>query len=345
MNEQEDTVKRSALLGRMLKIGIPILISAALVIWILHTIEDPKDVWEKMKQAALWPLLAVIPVSMASHVIRAWRWRRFIGRPVSGFYAFTSVMIGYAVNDVLPRVGEVARVVNMNRLTKVPIARLLSTLLAERLLDVIALVVCLGISFLIQGEEISEKFPALAQAGPIALVAAAGGLLGLFLVAYYADLLTRLMGKGARRIHEKAGAKVEELIRQGADGLQFLRKPSNLIPVFLETSGIWVLYWASFLLGLAAFGILDRIGYSGGTVAFSITCSGVLVPTMGAIGAYHEIGRECLIKLFSTDPALALASITVIHAVLFYVVGGLFGVLAWGLQAWVKGRTQAKEEG
>ena len=45
--------------------------------------------------------------------------------------------------DVLPRVGEVARVVNMNRMTKVPVARLVTTLIAERFLDVIALVLFL----------------------------------------------------------------------------------------------------------------------------------------------------------------------------------------------------------
>jgi len=34
-------------------------------------------------------------------------------------------------------------------------------------------------------------------------------------------------------------------------------------------------------------------------------------------------------------PALAVACITVIHAILFYLVGGVFGALSWGLQAWV----------
>ncbi len=324
-----------------LKILIPVGISAGLVAWVLYSIEDPAAVWEHMGQVAWLPLLAIIPVSLFSHVLRAWRWRRFIGQPVSLTYSFTSVMIGYAVNTVLPRGGEVARVINMNRLTRVPIARLVTTLLAERLLDVIALVGCLGLAFLIEGELIASQFPKLSAAGPLALLFAVVGLGGLFAVALFPGPMARVFGKFTGLMHRRLGAKIELMIQQGAEGLAFLKRPSQALPALIETILIWWLYWVVFVLGLHACGLLAATGYDGGTVCFSIASAGVLIPTMGAIGSYHEFGRQALEQLYQVDEEQAVAAITIIHAVIFLFVGGVCGALSWGLQGWAQRREVA----
>jgi len=334
--------KKSSTLSRILKTTIPIVISVSLVAWIYYSIEDPKDVWKKMLEVSLLPLAAMIPVSILSHLIRAWRWRRFIGEPVSVFYAITSIMIGYAVNDVLPRAGEVVRIVNMNRLTKVPVAKLLSSLLAERLLDVIVLLACLGASLMIEGELIAQHFPRMADLGPLLMVCAGAGLAGLFAVAYYSDFLCTFIGNLARRMSKKAGGKIETLIRQGAEGLVFLKNPRLILPVLIETLAIWTLYWICFILGLMAFGILTPIGYEGGFVSFSVTTVGVSVPAIGAIGTYHELGRQALSNIYTIDESLAIACITVTHFILFYILGGLGGIAAWGLQFLKFKKSEAK---
>lgn len=319
-------------LKKLLKIGLPVAISAVLVYWVFRQIENPEKVWEYMGRASIMPFLILVPISLFSHWLRAWRWRRFIGEKVSVFYGFTSVMIGYAVNDVLPRVGEVARVVNMNRMTKVPVARLVTTLIAERFLDVLALVLFLGLSILIEGQRLAEQFPKVSQAGLIALALSLVGLAMLYALAFASGPIRRLFGKMARPIHPKLAEKGELWIEQGAEGLAFLKNPRQAFFVFIETAAIWILYLVCFLLGLMAFGVLESIGLKGGTVVFSITSSGVLVPAVGAIGPYHQFGLKALTDLFAMDPAEALAVITVTHAVIFYFVGGVCGALAWILQ-------------
>lgn len=327
--------ERRPLLAQLLKTGVAFCISGAFLYWIIgYQIREPGQVWAHITSASLPPLLCLLPVAFLSHLLRAWRWRRFIGQPVSLFYSFTSVMIGYAVNDVLPRVGELARAVNMNRITGVSLARLLASLVAERILDVLGLVALLGLSVLIDGGRIAARFPDLARAGPIALLVSLVGLAALTAIAFASEFLVRLSGSLTRRIDPRLGARVEDLVRQGALGLAFLKRPSQALPILFETTGIWVLYFATFLLGLAAFDLLDAIGTSGGLVAFTACTTGVLVPAVGSIGPYHEFGRVALTDLYRVDPDLALACITVLHAMLFYVVGGLGGVLAWGAQLW-----------
>ena len=330
-------------LGGLLKGGLAFVVTGGFVYWILaYQVKDPARIAGFIRNAAVLPLLVILPLSFVSHLLRAWRWRRFIGRPVPLFYAFTSVMIGYAVNDVLPRVGEVVRVVNMNRITRVPLAHLVTTLVAERVLDVLALVVLLGLSLLLEGGRIAAQFPELARAGPVALAGALGGLVLLFAVAFASEPLCRASGALARRLHPRLGDRVEGVIRQGAEGLAFLRKPSQALPVLIETTGIWALYLLAFLLGLSSFGLLEEIGLRGGTVAFSVSTAGVLVPAVGAIGPYHEFGKTALTQLYHVDSDRALAFVTVIHAVLFYVVGGLGGVAAWGAQVWKRRREEVE---
>jgi hypothetical protein len=247
-------------------------------------------------------------------------------------------MIGYAVNDVLPRFGELARVVNMNRITRVPVAKLLTTLVAERILDVVVLVLLLGLSFWIEGDVIAEKIPWLAQAGYVAMLLAGAGLAGIVAVAFASEFLCRFTGNLVRRFHERTGEVVEKLIRQGAEGLAFCRRPGRALLILVETLGIWILYLGTFILGLAAFGILDGIGYEGGTVSFSVATVGILVPSVGGIGSYHAAGKEVLDTLYAVEPDLALAFMIVIHAICLYLVGGLGGILAWVAQLWIRGK-------
>ena len=105
--------------------------------------------------------------------------------------------------------------------------------------------------------------------------------------------------------------------------------------VTVETGAIWFCYWASFILGLHAFGLSQGLTYTQITVAFAITSLSVLVPTIGGIGAYHAFGKESLVQLCGVAVAPAVACIAVVHLLVFYVVGGLFGAMAWGMQVWV----------
>jgi hypothetical protein len=317
---------------------IPVVVSAALVIWIVAQIDNPKEVLRSIADASLLPLAAMVPVSFLSHWVRAIRWRRFIGSPVSRFYSFSSVMIGYAVNLVIPRGGEVARVVNMWKTTDVAAPLLIATLLAERVLDVLILLVFLGFSLMIEGDRIAEHLPAAAGAGPGVLAMAALGVGLVLTMAFAGEPLAAWTERLAGRIHPRLGSALGRMVREGAQGLAIVRRPRDAIIALFETAVIWFLYWLALMLGLAGFHLLNDSGLTGGTVSFSITGLSVLVPSQGAIGVYHKLGRDCLDKLYGINRDTALACITVIHAILFIGVGGLGGAAVWLLQSVLRSR-------
>ncbi|MCP4606460.1 MAG: flippase-like domain-containing protein [Proteobacteria bacterium] len=313
----------------LLSFGFPVVVSVILVIWVIGDIEDPERVWSSIWGAALLPLLAVIPLDLASHFLRALRWRRFIGKHVSIYYSFSSLMIGYAVNGVIPRGGEIVRIVNMNRMTGIPIARLLATLIAERMIDLLTLLALIGLSIMVQGHYITEEFPVLAKTALIGLVVVGIGFIGLALLAFFPVALCGLISKAAGRISLKFSTRAEQFVMQGANGLAFLRSWRQIGAVFLETIGIWVLLWGAFFAGLVSFHLIGDIDLQGSAVTFSITSASVLVPSAGAIGAFHKLGLDSLVVLYQADAARSLAFITVLHLIAYYVVPVGGGILTW----------------
>ena len=76
-----------------------------------------------------------------------------------------------------------------------------------------------------------------------------------------------------------------------------------------------------------------EIGFGGGTVVFAITSFAVLVPSLGSLGPYHEIGTRALTGLYDVATETALGCVTVLHAIQFVLIGGILGLVVWLLQS------------
>ena len=144
-----------------LKIGIPLGLGVYLVWYFFDVLTD-----EQKEQISLsvtqanywWVALAVIP-AVLSHVSRAIRWKYTLeplGYKPDSINSFFTVMIGYLINLAVPRLGEVSRCGFMNRYDKIPLDKLIGTVIAERLADLIMLVLVITTVVLIQYDLISE---------------------------------------------------------------------------------------------------------------------------------------------------------------------------------------------
>lgn len=324
---------------RSLSISIPVAVSAGLVAWILYKIPDLDQVVRRISGALFEHplfLLAIVPVCLASHGFRASRWRRMLGGNLSLFYCFTSVMLGYSVNLVVPRGGEVARIVNMHRTTEAPVAHLVATVIAERIIDVVVLVAFLGLAILIDGPRIADAFPALFWLAPAVFAASALSLSIVIWMVYAPAGIARLSGGIAGRFGRAFGTRVEAFVAEGARGLASMKEPRQAGLAIFETLAIWILYWAAMILGLAAFDLFPGLGFGGGTVSFAITSCAVMVPSLGSLGPYHEIGLSALTGIYAVPVETALGCMTVLHAIQFILVGGFLGLLIWLLQPFVR---------
>lgn len=115
--------------------------------------------YETLLDANYWVVMPVVIMSVLSHVSRAVRWKILIeplGYKPSIKNTFYTVMCGYVANTFLPRVGEILKCSLLARYEKIPINKLLGTIVIERIFDLICYFILIVITFLIQLNYISD---------------------------------------------------------------------------------------------------------------------------------------------------------------------------------------------
>lgn len=135
------TMESSGQNRRQLWIGI--FVSAVSVALILFLI-DPAEIVDSLRQADFgligWSALAILAFMM----LRAIRWRYMLANEISWGQTFHIQNIGYMFNMVLPfRLGDVARAVLIGSVPPITLARGLSTMVVERILDMMFIVALL----------------------------------------------------------------------------------------------------------------------------------------------------------------------------------------------------------
>src|SRR4029078_8724997 len=115
--------------------------------------------WEDIKHAVArgrkWVIIPVILFLLIAHYSRAMRWKLLmepLGYKPSNFNVFAAVMIGYLVNSGVPRLGEVFKCTLLARYEKFKVDKLVGTILVERAVDLVCLIVVFILSIITQGD-------------------------------------------------------------------------------------------------------------------------------------------------------------------------------------------------
>ena len=154
------------------------LIALAAVVWWASHQEAPQ--LPHSTEAISWMIGAGVLYALAT-LVRAERWHRIlhltgVEAPRRDCYGLTTV--GYMGNNVLPaRAGEALRVVLLDQRTGAGKRKLLGTIVAERILDVIvlSLILVIAVYGVLEGDVLPTDSPLLiAGAGFAALALAAG---------------------------------------------------------------------------------------------------------------------------------------------------------------------------
>lgn len=257
-----------------------------LVIHIFNQLDNTQReaLFDSFRQANYFWIIISIVMGLSSHAIRGYRWKyqlEAMGYRSHTLNNFMAVMIGYIVNMVLPRVGEMSRAAAITKYEKVPFQKSFGSILSERALDMIVLLTIGVITIILQFELLEDfTYKLLAKlqsaAGSATLwIALALGVLLLF--AFY--LVVR------RFKHLSAFSKLTELIRGLLEGLKSIFSMKKRWEYLFATIAIWLLYLGMFWV---CFFALDATAHLSANAVFAGFVMGsfaiVLIP--GGIGAY-----------------------------------------------------------
>jgi uncharacterized protein (TIRG00374 family) len=317
-------------LRSILRVSLSILL-ALLFLYLAFRGSDFEKLKLSLQGANYFWALLLIPCLFISNIFRALRWRYLVNpikKNISFRNLFSSLMIGYMVNNALPRVGEIVRPYNLGRLEHISKSAVFGTVLVERILDLLSFLLCLAVIFYFYQDALVQAFPWLTGASIILSIVTVG-VFGLFaFLLGRRDLAFGWVRKFTKPFSPAIGRKVENLLHSFLDGFLIIKEPGQYLMIGIQTVVIWLWYALMMYIPFFAFRMAEDYSLNFGTaiVIMVISAIGFIIPVPGATGTYHWVTRECLVRLFGVNVEVALSYATVTHLLGFVSITlvGLF---------------------
>ena len=273
-------------------------------------------------------LITMAVIAVISHLLRAQRWRMLLepsGYDMNLKNSFLSLMVGYLVNLVIPRGGEVSRCYNLYKLDKTPVEISFGTVVVERIVDLLCLLGLLAIAFIVESDKLfafiktlpigtgdsSSRFTVLAVAGIVFLLLSV-------VVFWLVKRNKRLNAFFVRTWHGFKGGLLSI----------FKLKQKGLFVFYSLT--IWFLYFLMSYTVILAFPETSHLGVEAVLSLFAIGSIAMAAPLPGGTGSYHVLVPQGLVFLYNVPAPDAIAFTFIFHGwqTAIMIVGGAISLIA-----------------
>lgn len=353
---------------RLFQIGSFVL-AAGLLALALYGV-DLQEMAEAFLKADWRWLLPLVVLVLGSNLCRAWRWQILIDAlPTTPDFdslegedpttsntleaSFSSIMIGYMVNYVAPRMGEIARTTNLAARTDYRFSSLFGTVVSERIFDTAVLGAALLSAIVLLFDRLSvlrEQFfgPAWSTLTALPIGWLIGAAVALVLLTVGLVSYVRSLSPESSALARFWVDTVRPTLRSFKKGMMTLFRSPRRTAILVSTIAMWGGY---LLMAYIPFRMLDLaaphgIGLTDAWALMAIGALGLLVPTPGGIGSYHYITTEALVHLYNVPEASAVTYAVLTHAAqfIFYILTGGIALLYQGTELDTLYRTESPDD-
>jgi uncharacterized protein (TIRG00374 family) len=313
---------------RILRIAFPLLLGCAILWWMYREFDFSRvrDVlFDDMSWG--WMLLSLVPGALAM-ILRGLRWVQTL-EPLDEHprrsTCIHAIFLSYMTSLVVPRLGEVSRCGVLKRYDGVSFSKAIGTVVTERIVDSLLLLLITSLVFLTQipifmgffrrtGTNIGAWLNTFTPTGWFVTLSL------LLITLIFVWLLLRRFG---------VGGTLSKMISDVKDGMFSLRDVRNLPLFTVYTLGIWVCYFLHFYLTFFAFTATSHLSITAGLVAFIACTLAVVVPTPNGMGSFHFAVKTILV-LYGVETTMAESFVLIVHAfqTLLIPLLGIYSMLA-----------------
>lgn len=305
--------------GTLLKTVLPLALGVYLIWYFFDSMEpDVKTAFYKALREAnyFWIFLSLL-LSFLALLSRAYRWKYLLepmGYKTSFWNRYHAIMIGYIVNLTIPRAGEASRAAMLYRSDGIPFAKSFGTILAERVFDLIMLLLVALLALIIGAgdfwkikelvQEIGNDPESATKVQVIKWI-----VIGIFAVAFGVVVLIK-----------KIRQKVIGFIKGIFAGVLSVFKTKNPGAFIGHTLFIWIMYVVYFAICFFALDETSHVPAKGMLLAFLAGSLGITL-TNGGIGIFPLV-VGLVIEYYLTDQYGAQAK----------GIGYALGAIIWSSQ-------------
>ena len=266
----------------------------AFIFWLIYKDQDIDRIKPILKNDVnYWWIALSLFVGLLSHISRTLRWGLMIepiGHKPRFANTFLAVMVGYLMNLAFPRMGEISRCGVLARYEKISFTKLVGTVVAERLVDMISLLILLVIvifsqfgkmiDFLNRNPEIKENLNSIVESpyliiGVVILII----LFFVFRRAFKSTVVYK---------------KIMEIIQNFKEGFISIGYIKRKGWFFFHSVAIWAMYYIMLYVVFFAFDFTRELNPIAGLTTFVLASFGMVAPVQGGIGPWHFMAKEAL---------------------------------------------------
>jgi len=291
---------------RLLSIILPLLLGVFLVIYVYNQftpaeLESVKTSFRTADYIWVWISLAI---GLTGFWARAYRWKytlAHVGYTAPFTVKFSAVCITYVMNMLVPRSGEVSRAAVINKYAGVPFDKALGTIISERIVDLILLVLAIGTTVALQYGMVKAYLAEI----PFMKLLLYGTIAGIFFIGSILFFIYSKLG-WVQKIKVKVSGLVEGAI-------SVFTMP-NKWPFLLLSLYIWFSYVLMFYITIFALPETSTLDFGSVATAFVVGSIAITL-TNGGTGVFP----------------VAIAKILTVYNVSFEA-GTAFGWIVWTSQ-------------
>lgn len=320
----------------ILKIALPLLLGGAILYWMYRDF-DFQQIKHVLMEELNWTwMLLSFPFGILAQMFRGWRWHQTL-EPVDEHPRTTtsihSIFLSYAASLVIPRIGEFTRCGVLKRYDGVSFPKALGTVVTERAIDTLLVMVITGLTLLLQIRVFAHFFDETGTSidSIISKFSAAGWLVTLICLAAILLLGYFLLRKLS--IYNK----VKDTLHGIWQGIISLKGVRNKWLFAFYTLAIWGSYFLHYYLTFFCFDFTAHLGLMCALVTFIVGSIAVIVPTPNGAGPWHFAVKTMLI-LYGVADVQALYFVLIVHTIQTMLVI-LLGIYALIALAFTKKRT------
>ncbi|MFZ4813510.1 MAG: lysylphosphatidylglycerol synthase transmembrane domain-containing protein [Phototrophicaceae bacterium] len=300
---------------------------SAVFLWLAVRDIPLADIWQSLLQANPWWALAALVVGCLGIYTRGIRWRGLVNFQVTRARAFYIMGITFILNLLPLRIGEAARAVLATR-EKIPLMTAATSIIVERLLDVITVLIVLAVCF----TQVETLPDAVRQSVLVFSVLAIIAFVVLIVLARFPDFSKRTLHAIVERIPLLERLPLESLLVNVLDGLRPLVVWGSFVHAVVWTLISWALsltmfYLTQLALGYGADSLLNA------ALSLTLASFSVAVPlSVGAIGPFQGAVRLAG-EALNVPGSLSTAMGFLVHGltIAMYAITGIWGFLATGV--------------
>jgi glycosyltransferase 2 family protein len=266
----------------------------AVIFWLVYKDQDIDRIKSVLKNDVnyFWIVVSLF-IGLLSHISRTLRWGIMIqpiGHKPRFINTFLAVMVGYLMNMAIPRMGELSRCGVLSRYEKISFTKLIGTVVAERAVDMVSLLLLLLIVIVSQFGQMLRFLgdnPEI-EAKMLGIIVSPFLIGGLFLVIVLIVIFRKTLK------HTLFYKKVMGVVMNLKEGFISIRSVNNKGWFIFHSVAIWVMYYLMLYVIFFAFDFTSHLGLIAGLTTFVFASFGMVAPVQGGIGAWHFMAMEAL---------------------------------------------------